>query len=406
VTPLAVGALIELEVGPPAHGGSCVARHIGQVVFVRHALPGERVRARITEQSKHFARADAVDVLTASAHRVVAPCPAARPGGCGGCDWQHADAGYQREIKAAIVMEQLQRLAGITRDVMVEALPGDGFGWRTRVRFSVDGTGRAGFRRHRSHQVEVIERCPIAHPLVEAAGVENTRWDGVSEVEVAASVGSGERLVRTAAGRGATMRVREGGALSEAAAGRSWRVSPGGFWQVHPAAADVLTDAVMAGLRPRVGDRALDLYAGVGLFAASLAVAVGPGGYVTAVESSTVATRDAAQNLADLPQAHLLRADVAAALRRPEEFGAVDIVVLDPPRSGAGAAVVKGIAGLRPRSIAYVACDPAALARDLASFSQAGYVLDELRAFDMFPQTHHVECVAILTTATDWDVTR
>jgi len=405
VTPLAVGALIEVEVGPPAHGGSCVARHIGQVVFVRHALPGERVRARITEQSKHFARADAVDVLTPSVHRVVPPCPAARPGGCGGCDWQHADAGYQRDIKAAIVMEQLQRLAGITRSVVVEALPGDGFGWRTRVRFSVDGTGRAGFRRHRSHQVEVIERCPIAHPLVEAAGIESARWDGVSEVEVAASVGSGECLVRTAAGRGATMRVREGGALSEAAAGRSWRVSPGGFWQVHPAAADVLTDAVMTGLRPRVGDRALDLYAGVGLFAGSLAVAVGRSGYVTAVESSIVATRDAATNLADLPQAHLVRADVATALGSPGQFGAVDIVVLDPPRSGAGAAVVKGIAGLCPRTIAYVACDPAALARDLASFSRAGYLLDELRAFDMFPQTHHVECVAILTAATDGNVT-
>ena len=370
MTPLAVGALIEVEVGAPAHGGSCVARHIGQVVFVRHALPGERVRARVTEQSKHFARADAVDVLAASAHRVVPPCPAARPGGCGGCDWQHADAAYQRDIKAAIVMEQLRRLAGIDRSVVVEALPGNGFGWRTRVRFAVDGTGRAGFRRHRSHQVEVIERCPIAHPLVEAAGVEGARWDGVSEVEVAASVGSGERLVRTAAGRGATMRLREGGALSEDAAGRSWRVSPGGFWQVHPSAADVLTEAVMTGLSPRVADRALDLYAGVGLFAGSLAVAVGPTGCVTAVESSTVATADAAKNLADLPQSHLVRADVATALANPEQFGAVDVVVLDPPRSGAGAAVVKGIAGLRPRAIAYVACDPAALARDLASFSQ------------------------------------
>jgi len=372
---------------------------------VRHALPGERVRARVTEQSKHFARADAVDVLAASVHRVVPPCPAAKPGGCGGCDWQHADAGYQRDIKAAIVMEQLQRLAGIHRPVTVEALPGNGFGWRTRVRFSVDASGRAGFRRHRSHQVEVIERCPIAHPLVEAAGVERARWDGVSEVEVAASVGSGERLVRTAAGRGAAMRVREGGALSEAAAGRGWRVSPGGFWQVHPFAADVLTEAVMTGLRPRPGDRALDLYAGVGLFAGSLAVAVGPGGYVNAVESSTVATVDAAKNLADLPQAHLLRSDVATALANPEQFGAVDVVVLDPPRSGAGADVVKGIAALRPRTIAYVACDPAALARDLASFSAAGYVLDELRAFDMFPQTHHVECVAILTGSTDGDVT-
>lgn len=406
MTPLVVGALIELEVGAPAHGGSCVARHIGQVVFVRHALPGERVRARVTEQSKHFARADAVDVLAASVHRVVAPCPAARAGGCGGCDWQHADAGYQREIKAAIVMEQLQRLAGIHRDVTVEALPGNGFGWRTRVRFSVDSSGRAGFRRHRSHQVEPIERCPIAHPLVEAAGVESARWDGVSEVEVAASVGSGERLVRTAVGRGGAMRVRDGGVLSEEAAGRQWFVSPGGFWQVHPAAADVLTEAVMTGLRPRLGERALDLYAGVGLFAGSLAVAVGATGHVAAVESSSVATTDARKNLADLPQAQLVRADVATVLTKPEQFGAVDIVVLDPPRSGAGAAVVKGIAELRPRAIAYVACDPAALARDLASFSASGYVLSGLRAFDMFPQTHHVECVAILIPATDGELAR
>lgn len=391
-----VGTLIELEIGAPAHGGSCVARYDGQVMFVRHALPGERVIARVTEQSKHFARADAVEVLAASEHRVVPPCPVARPAGCGGCDWQHADAAYQREIKATVVMEQLHRLAGIDRHVVVEPLPGDGFGWRTRVRFAVDESGRAGFRRHRSHEVEVVDGCPIAHPLVEAAGVEGRRWDAVSEVEVAVSVGSSGRLVRTAAGRDGAMRVREGGPLEERAAGRRWRVSPGGFWQVHPYAADVLSDAVMTGLRPRPGERALDLYAGVGLFAGSLADAVGVTGNVVAVESSSVAAMDASRNLADLPQARLVRADVAKALGRPEQFGAVDVVVLDPPRSGAGARVVAGIAGLRPRAVAYVACDPAALARDLATFAEHGYQLTHLRGFDMFPQTHHVECVAIL----------
>jgi tRNA/tmRNA/rRNA uracil-C5-methylase (TrmA/RlmC/RlmD family) len=394
-----VGALIELDVGAPAHGGSCVARHDGQVVFVRHALPGERVVARVTEQTKHFSRADAVEVLTASEHRVVPRCPAARPGGCGGCDWQHADASYQRDIKAAIVVEQLRRLAGIDcadRAVVVEALPGDGFGWRTRARFAIDASGRAGFRRHRSHQVELINGCPIAHPLVEAAGVEHREWDAVSEVEVAACADSGERLVRTATGRDRAMRIREGGALFEYAAGRRWRVSPGAFWQVHPQAADVLTEAVMAGLDPQPGERALDLYAGVGLFAGSLALAVGPTGAVTAVESSTVATTDAAQNLADLPHAHLVRAAVEKAITSPDRFGVVDLVVLDPPRSGAGAAVVRGICALRPRAIAYVACDPAALARDLATFAGLGYPLGQLRAFDLFPQTHHIECVAIL----------
>jgi tRNA/tmRNA/rRNA uracil-C5-methylase (TrmA/RlmC/RlmD family) len=394
-----VGALLELEVGKPAHGGSCVARHDGQVFFVRHALPGERVVARVTEQSKHFARADAVEVLTASPHRVVPRCPVARPGGCGGCDWQHADEGLQRDIKAAIVAEQLQRLAGIDRQVVVEALPGDGFGWRTRVRFAVDGSGRAGFRRHRSHEVIAIDRCPIAHPLVEAAGVEARRWSRVSEVEVAASVASGERVVRVAAGSGARMQVQQGGAVEEQAAGRRWRVSPGGFWQVHPHAADALNDAVVDGLRPLAGERAIDLYAGVGLFAGSLAVAVGPAGHVTAVESSAVASADARHNLADLPHVDVRRADVAKALADPAQFGAIDLVVLDPPRAGAGAKVVAGICSLRPRAIAYVACDPAALARDVAVFGTCGYRLAQLRAFDLFPQTHHVECVAVVEPA-------
>jgi tRNA/tmRNA/rRNA uracil-C5-methylase (TrmA/RlmC/RlmD family) len=397
-----LGDMLELDVGPPAHGGSCVARHDGQVFFVRHALPGERVRAQVTEQSKHYARADAIEVLSASEHRVVPPCPVARPGGCGGCDWQHAAADYQRDIKAAIVAEQLHRLAGIDLDVVVEALPGDGLGWRTRVRFAVDGAGRAGFRRHRSHEVVAVERCPIAHPVVEAAGVEAGHWSGVREVEVAAAVGSGERIVRTAAGAEGRLRTLAGGALHEAAAGRQWRVSPGVFWQVHPHAADVLTEAVLDGLGPGPGERALDLYAGVGLFAGSLASAVGPAGAVIAVESSPVAATDAAHNLADLPQAQLVRADVAAALANPARFGLVgevDIVVLDPPRSGAGAKVVRAICGTRPRAVAYVACDPAALARDLATFADEGYQVGQLRAFDLFPQTHHVECVAIVGPA-------
>jgi tRNA/tmRNA/rRNA uracil-C5-methylase (TrmA/RlmC/RlmD family) len=219
---------------------------------------------------------------------------------------------------------------------------------------------------------------------------------------VAAAVGSGERIVRTAAGADGRLRTLDGGALHEAAAGRHWRVSPGVFWQVHPHAADVLTDAVLDGLRPEPGERALDLYAGVGLFAGSLASAVGLAGNVIAVESSPVAATDAAHNLADLPQAQLIRADVAAALANPARFGLagqVDIVVLDPPRSGAGAKVVRAICGRRPRAVAYVACDPAALARDLATFADEGYQLGQLRAFDLFPQTHHVECVAIVRPA-------
>ena len=399
--PTLVGAQVELDVGAVAHGGWCVARHEGLVVFVRHALPGERVRARITEQSKRFARAEAVDVLTASPHRVTPRCPVARPDGCGGCDWQHADAGYQRELKAAVVAEQLRRLAGIDRDVVVEALPGDGFDWRTRVRFAVDDQGRAGFRRARAHEVIAVDHCPIAHPLVEAAGVESKEWNRASEVEVAASASSGERLLSVTGRRDGVVRVHGGDFLTEEAIGRRWRVSAGAFWQVHPFAASTLGAAVRDGLAPRPGERAVDLYAGVGLFAGLLAQDVGPTGEVIAVESSRVAAADAAFNLADLPQVRVVSSGVADALT-PGSVGLVvggagaDVVVLDPPRVGAGAQVVDGVVALRPRAIAYVACDPAALARDLRTFADAGYPLESLRAFDLFPQTHHVECVAIL----------
>jgi tRNA/tmRNA/rRNA uracil-C5-methylase (TrmA/RlmC/RlmD family) len=407
-----VGAEVEVDVGAVGHGGFCVARHEGLVVFVRHALPGERVRARITELSKRFARADAVEVLTASPHRVVAPCPVARPDGCGGCDWQHADVPYQRELKATVVAEQLRRLAGLERDVVVEPLPGEspvaGFGWRTRVRFAVDDEGRAGFRKARSHEVVAVDHCPIAHPLVEAVGVEAKEWNRAREVEVAASASSAQSLLLVTGRRDGVTRVHGGDFLTEEAVGRRWRVSAGAFWQVHPAAAQALGAAVRDGLAPRPGERAVDLYAGVGLFAGVLAQAVGASGEVVAVESSTVAAADARHNLADLPNVTVVCSGVAEALARDavETLGrgggevATDIVVLDPPRVGAGPDVVRRIVALRPRAIAYVACDPAALARDLATFADAGYRLATLRAFDLFPQTHHVECVAILDRET------
>ncbi len=397
--PILVGAQVELQVGAVANGGWCVARHEGLVVFVRHALPGERVVARITDQSKRFVRAEAVEILNGSPHRVAPRCPVARPDGCGGCDWQHADGGYQRELKAAVVAEQLRLLAGVERDVVVEPLPGDGFDWRTRVRFAVDDAGRAGFRKARSHDVIAVDHCPIAHPLVEAAGVETKEWNRATEVEVAASASSGERLLLVTGRRDGGVRVHGGDFLTEEAIGRRWRVSAGAFWQVHPSAASVLCAAVRDGLAPRPGERALDLYAGVGLFAGLLAQDVGAAGEVVAVESAAAAAADAEFNVADLPQVRVVCSGVADALRRgavTPSGATADVVVLDPPRVGAGAQVVAGIVALRPRAIAYVACDPAALARDVRTFTDAGYQLGSLRAFDLFPQTHHVECVAIL----------
>ncbi len=394
----------------------------GRVVFVRHTLPGERVRAVVTEGTaqRRYLRADAVSILRSSPDRVHPPCPYAGPGRCGGCDWQHASRSAQRTLKAAVVSEALRRLAGLEDPVEVEELPGaaDGLGWRTRVSFTVGPDGEVGLRKHRSHEVQPVDACRIAHESVESVGVERRRWPGVTTVEVIAAAATGDRaVVVTPAdpaaelavppldapaallrsdGRGGATPVRGRAAVRETAAGRSWRVSGSGFWQVHPAAADTLVAAVLAALAPRPGETALDLYAGVGLFAGALAPALAPGGGVVAVEADPGAAADAAYNLRDLPSAEVATGTVRAVLRR-RRGRTVDLVVLDPPRTGAGPGLCRSLAGLRPRAVAYVACDPSSLARDVAAFATVGYRLAGLRAFDLFPMTAHVECVALLT---------
>ncbi|MEV1246045.1 class I SAM-dependent RNA methyltransferase [Nonomuraea sp. NPDC049750] len=410
-------ASLELTVGPVAHGGWCVARHDGRVVFVRHALPGERVIAEVTEETTRFLRADAVRVLEPSPDRVVPPCPYAGPGRCGGCDWQHATQEAQRGLKAAVVAEQLSRLAGIEREIVVEEVPGakDGLGWRTRVQFAARPSGELGFRRHRSHDIEVVDACLIAHPEVEAVGVEQREWQGASAVEVIAS-STGDRAVvvrprprRSVTvpdldapasilldqGKGHTVPRKGSGVLREQVGDREFRVAGSGFWQVHPGAAETLLDAVLSYAAPEPGEWALDLYCGVGLFAAGLAEGVGEQGAVFGLESEASAVRDARANLRDLPQARVERGRVEEALDR-FQIERADIVVVDPPRSGLGRDVVHRITALESSRIVYVSCDPATLARDLAWFGDDGYGLVDLRAFDAFPMTHHVECVALL----------
>jgi tRNA/tmRNA/rRNA uracil-C5-methylase (TrmA/RlmC/RlmD family) len=424
------GEIVEVTASDVAHGGWCVARSAdGPVLFVRHALPGERVMARVTEVTSRLVRAEAVEILAPSPDRIAPPCPHAHPGGCGGCDWQHATLSAQRAIKAAVVRQQLRRMAGLDREVTVEALPGDqdgdqnppaGLGWRTRVQFAVRDDGVAGLRAHRSHQVIDVGECLIAHPDLTDLGLTKRRWPGEASVEALVAAGSGERAVIVSPGRSAgtaaeqvsadtVLRraasqnrrltpVRGRGYLSQRAAGRDWRVSAGAFWQVHPAAADTLTAAVLAGLEPQPGDVALDLYCGAGLFAGVLAPAVGPGGMVVGVEADDAAVRDARHNLREWPWARVHKGDVVSVLTRGL-LPPARLAVADPPRSGLAREVIEYLSAGQNGvdRFVYVSCDPATLARDIGLLTGRGWALDGLRAFDAFPMTHHVECVATLT---------
>lgn len=399
-----VGTQFEAQIGKVAHGGHCVTRHDGQVVFVRHALPGETVRVQITEgrAGDRFMLGDAIEILEASEHRVVPRCRFAGPGSCGGCDWQHSDLTYQRELKAAVVAEQFQRLAGIEVAVLVEALPGDqeGLRWRTRTEFAIDGSGAAGLRRHHSHAIIPVDDCLISTGRVIATGVLDHPWPGAASVDVVDASGEPCALTvplpqRSSTHQYVTERVDAGDWSGE------FRLSVRGFWQVHPAAAATFVAHVLRELEPKPGERATDLYAGVGLFALALADAVGTTGAVLAIESDARAFGDAKANLRAHPEIELRRGKVDRVLKPLVRQGIhSDLVVLDPPRTGAGKSVIKDIAALRPRAVAYVACDPAALARDVAYARNVGYGIRSLRAFDAFPMTHHVECIAILEPLT------
>ncbi|MEV4702593.1 TRAM domain-containing protein [Actinoplanes sp. NPDC049316] len=424
---LVEGDRVELVVGAPAHGGHCVARigdEHGRVVFVRHALPGERVTAEITELHRGYLRAEAVAVQQASPDRVTPPCPYARPGGCGGCDLQHVAPAAQLEWKAAVVRELLGRMGGLSATeldalgVRVEPLPGGPLGWRSRIRYAVDAADRPGLLKHRSHEVVPIDRCRIAHPRLQELDVTARRWPEVAAVEAVASTGgdvsvlarrTGSVVATRSAGEaapatgdwlldevhGGDRALLDGSAeVRELAGGREWHVPAEGFWQIHPAAADTLVTAVLEMLRPAPGEVSWDLYGGAGLFAAALAERTGA--RTTVVESSPIGVAAARRNLAELRQVEVVAAKVDVALARRRVAGPVDVVVLDPPRTGAGAKVVRAVAAAGPRAVAYVACDPAALARDVKTFAELGFRVAALRAYDCFPMTQHVECVALL----------
>lgn len=433
---LHVGDLIELDVTGIAHGGVCVARHEGRVVFVADAIPGERVRALVTEaRKKSFARAATVEVLEPSPDRRPHVWPEAAlerapEDRAGGAEFGHIALPRQRMLKAEVLADALRRFGGLTdaeiaqaaanggssSGLTVEPAPGDdeanGLGWRTRVRLHVDdATGEVGPYAARSRRVIPVASLPLAVDGVNAIAPLDERMPDVATVELIAPSADDPRMLLGYTGERA--RAGENDRVREAVSGHELLVRAGGFWQVHRAAPTVLFEAVREAILhlveagrfdPAAGN--LDLYGGAGLLAAAMADAAGSGLKVTTVEADAAATDDAAENLADhvgalavtaRTDAHLTEllrapAPVRERLRRAT-------VVLDPPRSGAGGEVCAQLGELAAANLVYVACDPVALARDTATLRGHGYELGSLRAFDLFPHTHHFEAIAVFTRA-------
>ncbi|MHB8379558.1 MAG: class I SAM-dependent RNA methyltransferase [Acidimicrobiales bacterium] len=391
-----------VRIDRPATGGGVGRADDGRVIFVRHSLPGELVRAKVNETTSSFYRGDAVEVLESSPDRVRAPCPYAHSGGCGGCDLQHVSSSAQRSWKASLVAEHLKRIAGLERDVEVTPAPGEAKGSRTRLRCAVDEDGRLSLRAARSHDLVAVDTCWIADDAFETA--LRTTWRGISEVELRA-IGSGEpfAVARRVTERGSHFELRSltGAPLEPSTHSRVavhdhvFSVGPLSFWQSHRDAPDVLLDAVLEFANVSSGDVVVDLFGGVGLFAVPLAKLVGPAGRVAAVESSPFAVRDARTNATGLRQMKVREWSVTPrSVNDTVREGS--FVVVDPPRQGLAKGVAESLVRRRPGRLVYVSCDAATFARDLKIFLGNGFSLDQLRIFDLFPMTEHVELVASL----------
>jgi tRNA/tmRNA/rRNA uracil-C5-methylase (TrmA/RlmC/RlmD family) len=395
VTNVLIGDELILRVDKVANGGFCVARHNGQAVFVRHSLPGELVKAEVTQINKKYLRASVIEVIEPSAHRVAPPC--IYSSSCGGCDWQHAELSFQRELKSQVVIEQLAHLGNVEQvnneplskfKVLALSEQETGLRWRTRNRYANLGGYSIGMRMPRSRSAVEIDDCLIADE------------DSTQLAKSALHLGSNEIATAVSStGQSVLVDQRGGPWLDEIVEDRKWRIHAGSFWQVHKKAPEVFVRTVREMAQLAAGDSLLDLYSGAGLFAACLAKDVTSSGSIIAVESSIDAVRDARRSCSDLANLELVTADVSKWLRvnsatNKDRF---KVVILDPPRTGAGEEVISAIADCARETIVYVACDPAALGRDTGYLAQHGWQLIELVGFDAFPNTSHVECIAKFT---------
>lgn len=482
----------ELTLTPQAwaHGGHTVARtDEGRVVFVRHADVGEQVRVRLTEHDPQakFWRGDVTEVLTASEHRRQSHpwaaadtvlCAARGQKPVGGAELGHLDLHRQRQIKTEVLNELLGGIGGLPAGELdrlqpsVEALPGEhplGLQWRTRAHFAVDHNGCIAMHPHRSDDLVAVEDFPLMVPALSALDLAQVDLRGVARVDLAAPSGGSGPLVLVTPGaaddpdlpehlmnglithlqrvspeasvvlgpaegsRGTASVLMGRGHTEERLDGLAWRVSAGGFWQIHRQAPATLLHRITQAAAVQHGDTVLDLYSGAGLFTAALAQAAGPSGGVVAIEGSPVTSADAAATFAQVPQVEVVRGDVEQRLaqiwpdrvrapRKRPRTGAArgrrggrgadlqagghgkftgraapDVVVLDPPRSGAGKPVVDAIHALAPERVVYLSCDPATLARDLARFTHHGWQIQSVTGFDLYPNTHHMETLVVLT---------
>jgi len=405
--------IITLKLDSMAHGGDAIGRHKGRAIFVPYAIPGEEVRAEIIDDRKRYARAKLIEVLEPSQARVEPRCPYFGYDKCGGCQWQHIDTAVQPRMKGLVTVDQLQRIGKFENPPVFEPVP-DEVGWeyRNHALFRVDPDGRLGFLAARSHNVYPIKDCLILHPLLSRLYQSlDMVYPELEWLELRAGTATSTLMLLLQAKEEESpslevdfplsiVQIRHDDAVApligldyilEHVHDREFRISATSFFQVNSAQAAQLVNIVMGALDLKGHEHVLDAYCGVGLFTAFIAEEADS---VTGIEVNPTAVADAHHNLSHVDNVTLLEGPVLTMIH--EVNREIDAVLVDPPRTGLEPEVVDALVEHSPERIVYVSCDPATLARDCSRLVKHGYSLEWVQPVDLFPQTYHIENVALL----------
>ena len=383
---LTVGDIITLDIGTIANGGHFIARHNEQIIFVRHSITGEKANVKITAVNSKFAFGDAVEILKKSKDRVSAPCKYAHPEGCGGCDFQHIDLKTQLNFKKIVIQDQFKRIAKIDINPhLISADTESGLNWRSRLNLGISGNKKLGLHSHKSNKIIEIDECLIALKEINNLDVFNKHWENNNNIKISCS---SENDITISSHLGE--KISGSDKLQEVVRDNKFNISPQSFWQSHKSAPGIILEKVLKFANIKKGERVCDLYGGVGLFTLPISKIIGENGEVHLIETNKACIDDANEMFADLKNIFIHHGTVEQKLGSIKK---INTIILDPPRNGISKQVINQMIEKKPHTIVYVSCNPSTLARDTKILLNNKYELTNVVGLDLFPMTHHVECV-------------
>ena len=383
---LNIGDIVTLDIERIANGGHFIAKHDNQIIFVRHTISGEKAKVKITAINSKFAFGDAVEILKPSKDRVVAPCKYSHPEGCGGCDFQHIESQAQIDLKRVIIKDQFKRIAKIeVSPELINAEPSNGLNWRTRLNLSVSEDKNLGLRAFRSNKIIEIDKCLIALKEINNSEIFSKKWNNEDNLKI--SYSSEKEINISQSGKS----LSGSNNLIEIVNDNKYEISPKSFWQSHKNAPNLLLKKVLKFADIKKGEIICDLYGGVGLFTLPISKLIGEKGEVHLIEIDKTCIEDANKMFKGIQNIFIHHGKVEQKLGSVKR---IDTIVFVPPRKGVSKQVINQIIEKKPKLIVYVSCNPSTLARDSKILLDNKYKLNNIVGLDLFPMTHHIECVA------------